>query len=102
MIIIYGLTQPYKGQLANVVELVVQAIFFILLALESISYLKDTYNAFPPPQTVQAGTSLNETGVCKDETTGVSLFTIIQLTVFYTPFFLFIVVALFKLVLYIR
>ena len=99
-LVLYGLIQPYKSQVANVVELIVQANFFILLALESISFLS---SALSPSQTVQrADTSLNETDICTDETTGTSLFTTIQLIVFYIPLLLFIVVALFKLIVYIR
>ena len=102
MLVLYGLIQPYKSRVANVVELVVQANFFILLALESISFLSST---FSPPQTVRkAGSNLNETesDVCTDETTGMSPLTIIQLIAFYTPLLLLIVVTIFKIITYLR
>ena len=100
MLVLYGLVQPYKSRVANVVELIVQANFFILLALESISFLSSTLS---PSQIVQkADTNLNETDICEDETTGISIFTTIQLIVFYLPLLLFIAVALIKLTIYIR
>ena len=100
MLVLYGLMQPYKSRVANVVELIVQANFFILLALESISFLSSTLS---PSQIVQkADTNLNETDICEDETTRISIFTTIQLIVFYLPLLLFIAVALIKLTIYIR
>ena len=99
MMVLYGIIQPYRSQTANVVELIVQANLFILLAMESISFLDSTSSS---AQTVRGGTSLNETDTCKDETIGISPFTTIQLIVFYAPLLLFTIVAISKLVAYIR
>ena len=96
MMVLYGVIQPYKSQVANVVELIIQTNFFILLALESISFLDST---FSPAQTMRGGTSLNETDICKD---GISPFTTIHLIIFYAPLLLFATVAIFKLVIYVR
>lgn len=98
MLVLYGLIQPYKSAVANIVELVIQANFFILLALESVSFLSSVLS---PSQAVQpeAGTNLSE-----DENiyTGISPFTTIQLIVFYSPLLIFAIVVIFKLVSYIR
>ena len=102
-LVLYGLIQPYKSAVANIVELVIQANFFILLALESVSFLS---SALSPSQAAQseAGTNLNETimDTCEDENTRISPFTTIQLIVFYTPLLIFAIVVIFKLVAYIR
>ena len=102
MLVVYGFIQPYKSRTANIMEIVVQTNFIILLSLESTSFLKDAYNVFPPPQ-LQATTTLNETAVaCKDDLPGVSLLTKILLPFFYTPLLLFFVTATTELILYNR
>jgi hypothetical protein len=85
----------------TVVELVVQANFFILLALESVSFLSSTLSSSQTAQ--EAGSkNMNETDVCEDENTGISLFATIQLVVFYAPLLIFAIVGIFKIVIYIR
>ena len=101
ILVVYGYIQPYKSLTANVMEIVIQMNFVLLLALESTSFLKDTYNTFPESE-VEAGTSLNKTGVCKDDLTGVSVFTAILLPFYYMPLFLLAILAIVKLILFIR
>jgi hypothetical protein len=101
MLVLYGLIQPYKSSVANIVELVIQANIFIFIALEPVSFLNSTLSPSQPAQ--KAGTNeMNETDVCEDETAGISLFTTIRLVVFYTPLLIFALVGIFQLVIYIR
>ena len=103
MLVVYGLIQPYKSQTANVMEMVVQTNFIFLLALESTSFLKDTFDVLPSLQ-MQADISLNGTAVaqCSDKLTGISHLSTILLPFYYFPVFLFIVTAVAKFIQYIR
>ena len=101
ILVVYGFIQPYKSLTANIMEIVVQMNFVLLLALESTNFLKETYNTFPESQ-VPAGTNLNKTDICKDDLTGVSIFTAILLPFYYMPLFLLIILAIIKLILFIR
>ena len=94
----YGYIQPYKSLTANIVEIVIQMIFILLLALESTSFLRDAYNIFPPSE-VQI---VNGTDVCKDDLSGVSLLTAILLPFYYLPLLLLIMLAASKFILFVR
>lgn len=98
ILVLYGYIQPYKDLTANITEIVVQMIFILLLALESTSFLRDTYNVFPPSQ-VQ---TVNGTDVCRDDLSGVSLLTAILLPVYYLPLLILIVLAAIKFILFVR
>ena len=103
ILVIYGLIQPYKSNLINVLELIIQVNFIILLALESTSFLRDT---FPPPPQMQANTQLNTTaagdGTCKDAPIGISDLSKILLPFYYLPLLLLIITATGKLIQYSR
>ena len=98
ILVLYGYIQPYKDLTANIAEIVVQMIFILLLALESTSFLRDTFNVFPASK-VQ---TVNGTDVCKDDLSGVSLLPAILLPVYYLPLLLLIVLVIIKLILFIR
>ena len=102
MLVIYGLIQPYKSKLTNVLELVVQINFIVLLALESTSFLKDTYNTFPTLPQMQASAQLNTTAAddstCKDAPIGISDLSKILLPFYYLPLLLLIITAIGKLI----
>ena len=98
ILVVYGYIQPYKSLTANIVEIVIQMIFILLLALESTSFLRDAYNIFPPSE-VQ---TVNGTDVCKDDLSGVSLLTAILLPFYYLPLLLLIILATFKFILFVR
>jgi hypothetical protein len=106
MLAIYGLIQPYKSKLTNVLELVVQINFIILLALESTSFLRDTYNTFPPPPKMQTIAQLNTTSAegsaCEDAPMGISGLSKILLPFYYLPLLLLIITATGKLIQYSR
>ena len=108
MLAIYGHIQPYKNKLTNVLELAVQINFIVLLALESTSFLKDTYNTFPPLQPqMQASAELNTTAalsdsICKDAPVGISDLSKILLPFYYLPLLLLIITAIGKLIHYSR
>ena len=108
MLVIYGLIQPYKSKLTNTLELGVQINFIILLALESTSFLKDTYNTFPVLK-MQASAQLNTTAAdnstCKDIPVGISGLSKILLPFYYAPLLLLIIliiIAVSKFILYSR
>ena len=102
MLVIYGLVQPYKNKLTNVLELIVQINFIVLLALESTSFLKDVYNTFPPLPQMQASAQLNTTAAddstCKDAPVGISDLSKILLPFYYLPLLLLIITAISKLI----
>ena len=104
LLALYGSIQPYKSLVTNIMELVLQTNFIILLALESTTFFRDMFPSLG--HRVQAGTSLgNETseecsGEANDHT--VSPFTAVLLLCYYFPLFLFIVTASMKLIQYIR
>ena len=106
MLVIYGLVLPYKSKLTNILELGIQINFIVLLALDSTSFLKDTYNTFPTLPQVQASAQLNTTAVdsnnCKDIFSGISDISKILLPFYYLPLLLFIITAIGKLILYSR
>ena len=98
---IYGLVQPYKSRVTNIIEMMVQVTFIILLTLESTSFLRDIYNVFPLPQ-VRVGNSANVTmDVCTDGRSGVSVITSILLPFYYLPLLALIAVATVKLSIHI-
>ena len=101
-LVVYGLIQPYKSKLTNVLELIVQINFIVLLALESTSFLKDTYNTFPPLPQMQASVQLNTTAadnnICKDAPVGISDLSKILLPFYYLPLLLLIITAIGKLI----
>ena len=80
----------------------VQAIFVVLLALESTSFLRDVYNIFPAPAQVTNSVNLNATDACTDGLPGISVSTAILLPLYYVPVLLFIIVGIMKFILYIR
>ena len=103
LLALYGSIQPYKSLFANILEVVVQTNFILLLSLESTSFFKDTFPSLG--QRMQTGTSLgNGTSLCSDEVDGhkVPPFTAILLPSYYFPLFLFAVAASIKLILHIR
>lgn len=103
MLVIYGLILPYKSKLTNTLELGVQINFIILLALESTSFLKDTYNTFPIQPQMPASAQLNTTAAnstCKDTFSRISDISKILLPVYYLPLLLFVITAIGKLILY--
>ena len=103
LLALYGSILPYKSLFANVMEIVLQTNFIILLALESTSFFRDTFPSLN--HRMQTGTSLrNETTVCSDEVDDhrVSPFTAILLPFYYFPLFLFTVAASIKLIQHIR
>ena len=109
MLAIYGLIQPYKSKLTNVLELVVQINLIVLLALESTSFLKDTYNTVPRLPQKQASAQLNTTvtaaddsSPCKDAPVGISDLSKILLPFYYLPLLLLIITATGKLIQYSR
>lgn len=106
MLAFYGFMQPYKSNLTNVLELTVQINFIILLALESTSFLRDTYNTFPPPPQMQANAQPNTTAAgdstCKDAPDGISDLSKILLPFYYFPLLLLIITATGKLIQYSR
>ena len=94
---IYGLVQPYKSRVTNIIEMLIQVTFIILLTLESTSFLRDIYNVFPLPQ-VRVGNGANVTmDVCTDGRSGVSVITSILLPFYYLPLLALIAVATVKL-----
>ena len=95
---VYGFIQPYKSRVANVLEMLVQINFIVLLLLESTSFLRDIYNVFPLPQ-VTVEQSLNVTDVCTDGRSGVSVITSILLPFYYSPLLLFITVAIIQFII---
>lgn len=99
ILVTYGFIQPYKSQLSNILEMVVQANFVVLLVLESTTSLKDAYGAY---QSTAMATAVgpNATNVCIDGIPGVSAFTTILLPFYYAPLLLFVLLATVKLVLY--
>ena len=106
ILVIYGLIQPYKSNLTNVLELIIQVNFIILLALESTSFLRDTFNTFPPLPQMQANAQLNTTAAgdspCKDAPIGISDLSKILLPFYYLPLLLLIITATGKLIQYSR
>lgn len=82
MLVVYGMIQPYKNRTTNIVEMLVQINFILLLTLESSGYLKDT------------NVDLNSSGV--------STVTAILLPFYYLPIVPFIVTAGIKFIIYIR
>ena len=69
--VLYGFIQPYKSRITNFIEMMVQVIFIILLALESTSFLRDVYNVFPAPARVTTSVNPNATDACTDGLSGV-------------------------------
>ena len=100
-LVTYGFIQPYKSLTANFIEMAVQVIFIILLALESTSFLRDVYNVFPAPAGVTTSVNPNATDACTDGLPGVSVSTAILLPLYYAPVLLFIIVAVMKFIWYI-
>ena len=92
---VYGYIQPYKSLIANIMEIVVQTNFILLLALESNSFLRDTYNTFPPLQNDPVSPLKSNSWVadCRDSFTGVSELTKILLPFLYLPVVLFTAIA---------
>lgn len=98
-LVTYGFIQPYKSQLSNILEIVVQANFVLLLALESTTFLEDDYGVYLSTE-MDTDVSPNATNAYTDVAPGVSVFTTILLPFYYAPLLLFIVVATMKLILY--
>ena len=104
MLVVYGLIQPYKSKSANVLELVIQINFIILLAVGSNTFIKDTYNTFPVPQMPTRAYQPNTTeAVCEDTHSnhGISDISKILLPLYYFPLLLLMVTAVGKLILYV-
>ena len=99
ILVTYGFIQPYKSPLSNILEIVVQANFVLLLVLESTTFLEDAYGVYLSAETDTA-VSPNATSAYTDGAPGVSAFTMILLPFYYAPLLLFIVVATVKLILY--
>ena len=89
----YGYIKPYKSLFANLMEVVVQTNFIILLTLESNGFLRDTYNTFPPLLNDTVNITPNEVATCSDSFTGVSRLAIILLPFLYFPVLLFTIIA---------
>ena len=100
MLAVYGITQPYKSRATNVMEMLIQINFILLLALESSGYLKDTYSVFPIPE-LPANNNVNIT-LSASTFNRISSITKILLPFYYLPVFPFIITAVVNLVQYIR
>ena len=99
-IAVYGFVQPYKSQAANILEVVVQ-INFLLLLLVKITYNGSVdFDTLPPvTEDFLNSTAIN---VCNDKLTGVVAEVWTLLPFYYFPLLLIPIVALIWLGIYIR
>ena len=103
ILVVYGLCRPYKSQVTNMMEMVVQINFIVLLALESTGFLKDQYNVFPVPEVGALNVSRNATSNLFDgKITGISTIAKILLPFYYLPLLLFFFTAVANLIIYFR
>ena len=89
ILVVYGISQPYKSQIANILELVVQLNFIVVLVLDSTAFLKDEYSVFAVPETRENAT-LN---LFDGKITKISTVAKILLPFYYLPLLLFFFTA---------
>ena len=90
MLVMYGLAQPYKHHFTNIMEMVLQTIFIVLLDLKSTNF-EDSYgHLLAPPEMINSTTS------------GISTIAKILLPIYYLPVFLLIIVATVHIFIQIR
>ena len=90
MMVVYGLAQPYKNKATNIVEMILQIIFFILLALESTSF-EDTYNHL-----------LSLPGMNNSTSAGISTIAKVLLSIYYFPVLLLVITVTVQILINIR
>lgn len=102
LLAVYGLFQPYKSQLINLLEIVVLSNFLFLLMLHSTQSIKDALFVFPILDSSDMG-NLTTTDVCHDQLySGVALFTWLLLPFYYLPLFGFLIVIVVMIFNYLR
>ena len=82
---VYGFAKPYKERIANVLELVVQSCFLILLLLMSVASTQDSLLTFSVEESALAK--------CSDRPDGVAGIAWLLFLVFYLPQGIFLVVG---------
>ena len=99
-IALYGFSKPYKSQAANILEVVVQSMFLLLL-LVKITYGSESNFSTLPAVTEDFLASTTADG-CTDKLTGVAEEVWILLPFYYAPLLLMPVIALIWLSVYVR
>jgi len=97
LVALYGLVNPYKSILANILEVVVLVIFLLLLMLLSTEVIKDRLFLFPPMKL------MNKTVEgCVDGYSGITNLTWLLLTPYYLPLALLVIIVVAFIIDYIR
>ena len=102
MLTIYALVLPYKSQTANLLELLVQINFIILLLLPSTQLIRETLFSFTPPSMNSSADTAFTNETCTDGLSSIAPITWLLFPFYYLPLLGGVVVAGVYLVLFVR
>ena len=95
----YGFVQPYKSLGANILEMIVQINFLVLLLLRGTEHIQELYLVFPEDS---SSSSAGDDG-CSDGPNGIAELTWLLMPFYYVvPFAVFGAAAVVYVALYLR
>ena len=101
-ITVYGFLQPYRGLLANAMEMFLQIDFLILMMLRITPIIQDQYLVFSSPTTTVPPSSSMDGKICSDSVAGVAKFTWVLTPFYYIPLLVLVLTAAVYTVLSVR